>query len=719
MSDALSSLNGPFKLAVLAGVLSSVKLHIARGDNLNARDSNGLTPLMLAAGRDKSEICKVLLEAGADAHLLDPSGKTAYEIAINASALLAAVVLAPPSISDEDSYTNSLISIPLIDLTSDTPDSLDWSNWESEETHEPPSDDITVSIDSNIIQEAISNHKPIDTSEEWHDLEIFLPEKSFKWTKEDDGEAQERLRLLLLRSIREGSLPLESLEELTFSKELTKDAETKKFVEMIINDLGAEVDERLEIFESAGISDIYINPEETLGEQHLLHEAFGYIESKISGESEPLRLFLKDMQRKKLITGEEEILLSQSMELELEKAHAALASWPEGIAHILATGESIINGLKPMSWFSSGLTMDADEIESPTNDVGELVSLDMNLSDEIVEDESEGEAAVLHNKASLSILDGLNRLKGLVLKANNTDSEKNNIRQVLHSLKLSKQFLMELAVVDNGNSSEKYVTAIKAYKKAHERMAEANLRLVLHTARKYLYSGEPLDDLVQEGNIGLFKAVDRYDWRLGHKFSTYATWWIRQTITRYLCDKCRVIRLPVHIHEQVNRLNREIESFESKMGRCPKPEELASILNTSIHKVKHLMRLSPEAISIDDIEIDKLAIAESKSSFTSKDPFEYVFKIQLKSEINNILSDLDAKQQEVIRLRNGLDSDEALTLEEVGKLHGVTRERIRQIEAKAMNKLKHPARLEILSISALGIAFPRDKANESVYEELD
>lgn len=703
-------------MAVLAGVESAVKIHINRGDDLNGRDLSGLTPLMLAASKNKPEICKLLLAAGADDGLTDPSGNTAYAIAVTSNALLAARVLEtfPAYLKHPKEFSSSPLAS--VDLTSDSSLSFDLNSWEPDEVNEPPKADLSVSSASKIIQKAISNHKPIDTSEEWEDFDLYLPEKSLKLISNDDTEARGHLRSLLLRAIREGSIPTNLVEELCFKHGESVDFETKAMMSMIFNDLGAELDERIE-----SVADVFISSDETLIEEDLLQEVLVFMDSLASRQSEPLRLYQKDIQRNKLISSDEEVTLGKTMEIELERAVNALASWQDGIAYVLAAGEAVKNGQKQLSWFSNGPIDEQEEIGAGVifGETPEVESASINILEESSEEEND--SPLLEDNSLSNFLDGIKRLDKLIVASKGHSSNVRQINETLIALGLSRRFLEELAETERGNNSssaKEYFSSIKAYKKANEMMVKANLKLVFHLAMKYRYSGEPLDDLVQEGNLGLLKAVDRFNWRLGFKFSTYATWWIRQSISRYLCDKGRTIRLPVHVHESANRLNREAANFELKMGRIPTIEELASLLDTSTRKVKLLLDLPPEPVSIDNSDIEELIAIESVSNFTNSDSFEIVFQKELSREMNNFLAVLDSKQQEIIRLRYGLGVEDALTLEEVGKLHGVTRERIRQIEAKAMKKLKLPSRLEVLSTSVLGIEYTRDVDEESPFEEV-
>ena len=299
------------------------------------------------------------------------------------------------------------------------------------------------------------------------------------------------------------------------------------------------------------------------------------------------------------------------------------------------------------------------------------------------------------NEVDLEWVDGLSKGKAkyAAALAELSDEIKRNQQKLL-----DLQSEVELTIAEIKDVNRRMSIGEAKARRAKKEMVEANLRLVISIAKKYTNRGLQFLDLIQEGNIGLMKAVDKFEYRRGYKFSTYATWWIRQAITRSIADQARTIRIPVHMIETINKLNRISRQMLQEMGREPSPEELSERMGMPEDKIRKVLKIAKEPISMetpigDDEDSHLGDFIEDNSS---ESPLDSATMESLKAATNEVLAGLTAREAKVLRMRFGIDMNTDHTLEEVGKQFDVTRERIRQIEAKALRKLRHPSRSEVL-----------------------
>ena len=319
-------------------------------------------------------------------------------------------------------------------------------------------------------------------------------------------------------------------------------------------------------------------------------------------------------------------------------------------------------------------TLDADGIE-------DLLQRIQDAGISITDKEGNPSARVLHNEEE---------------EAELTDEELlgNNSAKVNDPVRM---YLKEIGVVPLLTNEEEQELAILVEQgdtEAKQRLAEANLRLVVSIAKRYVGRGMQFLDLIQEGNMGLMKAVDKFDYTKGFKFSTYATWWIRQAITRAIADQARTIRIPVHMVETINKLVREQRNLLQELGQDPTPEQIAERMDMTPDKVREILKIAQEPVSLETPigEEDDSHLGDFIEDEVIENPVDYTTRVVLREQLDEVLDTLTDREENVLRLRFGLDDGKMRTLEDVGKVFNVTRERIRQIEAKALRKLRHPSR---------------------------
>ena len=361
------------------------------------------------------------------------------------------------------------------------------------------------------------------------------------------------------------------------------------------------------------------------------------------------------------------------------EAEAAREKFQEKLKELLSLAKKKKNMLEyqEISDFFADIQLDSDKFEKildflEANNIDVLRITDDDADDDIlleVDDDDEIEV----EKIDLSVPDGVSI----------EDPVRMYLKEIGKVPLLSAEEEIELAKRMELGDQE-----------AKKRLAEANLRLVVSIAKRYVGRGMLFLDLIQEGNLGLIKAVEKFDYRKGYKFSTYATWWIRQAITRAIADQARTIRIPVHMVETINKLIRVSRQLLQELGREPTPEEIAAEMNMPVERVREILKISQEPVSLetpigeeedshlgDFIQDDNVPVPADAAAFTL-----------LKEQLEEVLGTLTEREQKVLTLRFGLEDGRARTLEEVGREFNVTRERIRQIEAKALRKLRHPSR---------------------------
>ena len=797
------ALNKLLKIAASNGIEGALRIHIAKGDDLNARDEAGNTPLMLAAKKNRAKACKLLLENGASPSSLDGLGRNAAEIAFDAGAKDAAEIIWSfmqhqnnSQLLEKDQEDPAADSNHTDDILIEIPVNLgaEFGDWEPEEEATPPQENPELAFKSKQQQTAISEYVAIDSSTDWEGFDVSLPEFAEPVVTTDHKSKRSEIRRLLLRVMREGSIPDLEVQDLAVSDFGVDDQDFKNNLRQIINDLGGQTDERYEEISFKNDFRVYLDEEESIEEEHALNEALEYLDNLSGSFNDPVRFNQKNSSKAKLLKRADEIKLAKKMERGIIETLKAISVSPLVVNEILSIASDLNNNGVPISSVINGFTDESgasddlelapidetfedhgtdDHAEAASNDElkrqalsrFEIIAMQFQAVKKALDKEGWGTPAYIEAQANLSesivairftsttiqqlsfnilhatqemekrlhllhrILVGdssypsdlffkefgcnnINDESAINLNLDLTWSERqassnmpwassiacniSKIQELQNSLiDLQLQIIVPLNKLPE--MRDRIISGERMYQEAKKEMLEANLRLVLSIARKYTNRGLEFLDLFQEGAIGLLKAIDKFEYRRGFKFSTYATWWIRQGITRGLADQARSIRIPVHMVETINKAQRISHEHSLKHGTNLSISSLANQLEMSEEKAKKVLQFDMRQVSIESLTSDdKNLLIDLGEWVETSTPFDTLSERYRYKSIQEALSCLTSDEARVLRMRFGIDLSTDHTLEEIGRVFGLTRERIRQIEAKALKKLRHPVRLDQL-----------------------
>ncbi len=674
-SDSLPRL---FKLAVIAGVNEAIRAHLARGISVDVRDGQGRSPLMIAAAQGHAATCRLLLEKGASLELRDHAGDNAITIAQRSGRADALSVLeraVTPARETKAQPTD--ITYPAPETETGSPDV-----WIEDVESPPPLEDLARVVLQAKVHARIKDHQPIDTDEPWQDvpLEDLLPGQG-RWVRTLDGDPELLWAVedALRAAIGSGWLDRKELAELTQGTYEEEDNDVLAAqIEYVTHDLG------LAMVDLDGYAD---GLPANVTDDDQVDDALELLRGMASTKVDPFYLYLSDTTTYSVLNRTQE-----------EELFRRVAGARDALDRVLVRSRPALSQLVAIAEWArlSGAPEHTEENETlPTAEDGDAADVVEDRDENDNETEITSDAAKAWSAQVCNDPEKARALEELAQQVRSPGTPPSaSSDRALRLLKCLDPPWEAFVAIDRDcpDRGADYSAAIEAVRLLYNEAVNANLRLVMSAARRYHNRGLDFLDVVQEGNLGLMKAVTKFEIGRGFKLSTYAMWWIRQSMTRAIADKARAVRIPVHRIEMVNRVGKTRHLFKQEYGRWPTTAELATRIEKPESEVVKALRADTETIALGDGENGTWP-ADALIDPAPTDALDHSIQSDLRTVLNEMLCGLDARQRRVLELRFGLHGHNEHTLEEVGQMYSVTRERIRQIEAKALDKLGHPKRI--------------------------